>query len=49
MRNLDITSVNRLEIPVTSFVTKEGAQVLLPAGPFSDVIEDVYPDFTAGT
>jgi LCP family protein required for cell wall assembly len=49
MRSLDISSVNRLDIPVTPFVTKEGAEVLLPAGPFSGVIEEVYADFTTGT
>jgi LCP family protein required for cell wall assembly len=47
LRGIDPATVVTLEMPVTDRVTDAGAQVLVPALSFDQVLADAYPDMTS--
>jgi LCP family protein required for cell wall assembly len=44
LRDLDASSVRRVEIPVQHHTTSSGAQVLLPTTPFDEIIAELVPE-----
>jgi LCP family protein required for cell wall assembly len=44
LRDLDLDTIERLEIPVTEHETPDGAQVLVPTVSFDEVLDQVYAD-----
>jgi hypothetical protein len=47
LRGIDPATVVTLEMPVTDRVTDAGAQVLVPALSFDQVLADAYPDMAS--
>jgi LCP family protein required for cell wall assembly len=43
LRNLDITDINRLEVPVVYATTQNGQSVLRATRPFHEVLAELYP------
>jgi LCP family protein required for cell wall assembly len=43
LRDLQPSQIQRVEIPVSYYVTEDGAYVLLPQGTFAEIVEDAWP------
>ena len=48
LRGLNLEDVVTLDIPVSSYVTPAGAQVLIPTQPFSEVLQAAFPEIETG-
>ncbi len=44
LRDLDVTTINRLEIPVLYATTEQGQSVLRATAPFDEILAELYPN-----